>query len=77
MTGMRAGTVSQLGRGPRYNTKTHSRLSEATADDLGVRPFLALLCQRCKAVLADSEGNPRREVLDRQFVCPEGCRGPS
>lgn len=58
----------------RYPSRSHVTLMDATARDLGIKPFGRVRCQRCRAGLHDSAGNPRWEILDGQFVCPERCR---
>jgi hypothetical protein len=46
-----------------------------TAADLGIQPFLIPRCGWCEAPLADEQGRPRWEVVDRlKLVCLGGCR---
>lgn len=39
------------------------------------QPFYLPRCEnrRCRAVLADAEGNPRWDLLEGRFVCLGGC----
>lgn len=50
------------------------RLAKATARDLGVPVFHIPPCARCGDLLADANGNPRWDVVDRlTLVCLGGC----
>lgn len=46
-----------------------------TAAQLGIKAFIGVRCERCKAGLHDAVGNPRWDFVDGRFVCREVCRG--